>query len=172
MTWIVIPAAAGMAILGASQVVLFADAEAGEDGVEDVLHADRPGDAAEGTQREAQILGAKFWQVGLACRSEAGGGFLQGGAVAGAGQRRRAGGLRQAAGRFGQAVAQYRQSRTGQGADADRAVRNGAAEVGFVGYVKAIGGRCLPGLRDGDDKVGVGGTGEGAADAFGLDRIG
>ncbi len=127
----------------------------------------RPRARSARRKSSARSSGRSAWRAD----SEAGGGFLQGGAVAGAGQRRRAGGLRQAAGRFGQAVAQYRQSRTGQGADADRAVRNGASEVGFVGYVKAIGGRCPPGLRDGDDKVGVGGTGEGAADAFGLDRI-
>jgi hypothetical protein len=53
-----------------------------EDGVEQVLDADLPGDAAEGAQRQAKVLGAKLRQVGDGGAGEAGGGLLQGGAMA------------------------------------------------------------------------------------------
>src|SRR5208283_5617359 len=62
---------------------LFADAEVPEDGVEKVFDADLSGDAAEGAQRQAQILGAELRQVGVGGAGEAGGGLLQGGAMAG-----------------------------------------------------------------------------------------
>ena len=69
----------------------FADAEAREQRVEDVLHADAAGDAAERAQREAQVLGAQFRQVGGLSAGEARSRLLQRGAMAGLGQRRRAG---------------------------------------------------------------------------------
>ncbi len=55
---------------------LFADAEVPEDGVEQVLDADLPGDAADRAQRQAQIFGAQLRQVGIAGAGQAGGSFL------------------------------------------------------------------------------------------------
>ena len=70
---------------------LLADAEAGEDGVEDVFDPDGAGDAAEGAEGLTEIFGSEFRQGGVVGGGEAGGGFLEGGAVAGAGEGRRAG---------------------------------------------------------------------------------
>jgi hypothetical protein len=60
----------------------FADAEAGEQRVEDILDTDAAGDAAERTQGEAKVLCAELRQFGNLSGGEASGGFLQRGAVA------------------------------------------------------------------------------------------